>query len=67
MAARSRIITNAHRINEGWMSEVPSKDAESDFYFIERAEPDEIAAALVDMMKTRIPATLDKNLKSEGE
>ena len=55
-AAHSRIITNAHRINEGRMPEVPAKDGESDFFFIDRAEPDQIAATLVEMVKTRIPA-----------
>ena len=55
-AAHSRIITNAHRINEGHMPEVPAKDGESDFYFIDREEPDQIAATLVEMVKTRIPS-----------
>ena len=55
-AAHSRIITNAHRINDGRMPEVPAKGAESDFFFIEREEPDQIAATLVEMMKTRIPS-----------
>jgi exodeoxyribonuclease V alpha subunit len=55
-AAHSRIITNAHRVNEGYMPELASKEAESDFYFIDRAEPEAIAATLVEMVKTRIPA-----------
>jgi exodeoxyribonuclease V alpha subunit len=55
-AAHSRIITNAHRVNEGQMPEIPAKGRESDFFFIERAEPDQIAATLLDMVKTRIPA-----------
>ena len=55
-AAHSRIIINAHTINRGQMPEVPAKNAESDFYFIDRAEPDQIAAILVEMVKTRIPA-----------
>ena len=55
-AANSRIITNAHRINEGRLPELPSKGGESDFFFIERDEPEQIAATLVEMMKTRIPA-----------
>jgi exodeoxyribonuclease V alpha subunit len=55
-AAHSRIITNAHRINEGRMPEVPAKNGESDFFFIEREEPEQIAATLVEMMKTRIPS-----------
>jgi exodeoxyribonuclease V alpha subunit len=55
-AAHSRIITNAHRVNEGQMPEIPAKGRESDFFFIDRAEPDQIAATLVEMVKTRIPA-----------
>ena len=55
-AAHSRIIINAHTINRGQMPEVPAKNAESDFYFIDRAEPDQIAATLVEMVKTRIPS-----------
>ncbi|MBZ5574902.1 MAG: ATP-dependent RecD-like DNA helicase, partial [Acidobacteriia bacterium] len=38
------------------MPELPGKEAQSDFYFIDRAEPEQIAATLVDMVKTRIPA-----------
>jgi exodeoxyribonuclease V alpha subunit len=55
-AAHSRIITTAHRINEGYLPQLPGKDAESDFYFIDRDEPEQIADTLVDMVKTRIPA-----------
>jgi len=55
-AAHSRIIINAHRINEGQMPEFAVKGVESDFFFIDRDEPDQIAATLVEMVKTRIPA-----------
>src|SRR5881394_25946 len=55
-AAHSRIIINAHRINEGQMPEFAAKGDESDFFFIDRDEPDQIAATLVEMVKTRIPA-----------
>jgi exodeoxyribonuclease V alpha subunit len=55
-AAHSRIITRAHRINEGYMPEMPAQAAESDFHFIDRAEPEQIAATLLDMVKKRIPA-----------
>jgi len=55
-AAHSRIITNAHRINEGQMPEVSGNGGESDFFFIDRAEPDQIAETLVEMVKTRIPS-----------
>jgi exodeoxyribonuclease V alpha subunit len=55
-AAHSHIISNAHRINEGRMPELAEKDADSDFYFIEREQPDQIANTLVTMVKERIPA-----------
>ena len=55
-AANSRIIINAHRINEGIMPEFSPKGHESDFFFIDRDEPEQIAATLVEMVKTRIPA-----------
>ncbi|MDB6037684.1 MAG: ATP-dependent RecD-like helicase [Verrucomicrobiales bacterium] len=55
-AAHSRIITNAHRINEGGLPEVAASGNDSDFFFVEREEPDQIAATLVEMVKKRIPA-----------
>ncbi len=55
-AENSRIVQNAHRINRGLMPELPIKENESDFYFVERAEPESIADTLVDLVKSRIPA-----------
>jgi len=55
-AAASRIITAAHEINEGLMPELPAKDTASDFYFVEREQPEQIAAILVEIVKRRIPA-----------
>jgi exodeoxyribonuclease V alpha subunit len=60
-AAGSRIITNAHRINQGLLPELPAKDQESDFYFIERDEPGQIADTLLDFVKKRIPAKFGLN------
>jgi exodeoxyribonuclease V alpha subunit len=54
-AANSRIITNAHRINQGLLPEVPARDADRDFYFVEREEPERIADTLVDLVRGRIP------------
>jgi exodeoxyribonuclease V alpha subunit len=55
-AANSRIIINAHRINEGNLPEFPTKGDESDFFFIDRNGPEQIAATLVEIVKQRIPA-----------
>jgi exodeoxyribonuclease V alpha subunit len=52
-AASSRIITNAHRINDGQMPEWEAKD--SDFYFVERDTPEAISETLLKMVKERIP------------
>ena len=52
-AAHSRIITNAHRINAGLLPE--SEGEGSDFFFIEREEPDRIAYTLVEVVRRRIP------------
>jgi exodeoxyribonuclease V alpha subunit len=53
--ANSRIITNAHRINQGLLPDLPAKDSERDFYFVEREEPERIADTLLDLVKSRIP------------
>ena len=55
-AAHSRIITTAHRINEGRMPELGGKSADSDFYFIDRDEPEATANTLVEVIKNRIPS-----------
>ncbi len=54
-AAGSRIIINAHRINEGLMPELAANNRDSDFYFVERAEPEKISDTLIDLVKNRIP------------
>jgi exodeoxyribonuclease V alpha subunit len=54
-AANSRIITNAHRINQGLMPELLDKELGSDFYFVERDDPERVADTLVEMVKRRVP------------
>src|ERR1039458_8821529 len=54
-AATSKIITNAHLIRQGRMPELRSAESGSDFYFIERDTPEEIAATLVRLVQDRIP------------
>ena len=41
-AADSRIITNAHRIHRGQMPDLHGGDPSSDFYFVERDDPEKI-------------------------
>ena len=54
-SASSRIIVNAHRINNG---EMPETVADSDFFFIEREEPEEIPPTLLDVVAARLPRKL---------
>jgi exodeoxyribonuclease V alpha subunit len=54
-AAHSRIISNAHRINQGLMPEFADKDAETDFFFVEREQPDEIEQMLLKVVRHRVP------------
>lgn len=52
-ANNSQIILNAHRINEGLMPEVGENG--SDFFFVEREQPDRIAETVIEFVKKRIP------------
>ncbi len=55
-AAKSRIITNAHRVNHGIMPDVTVPESgNSDFYFIEAAEPEDAVSKIVELVKNRIP------------
>src|SRR5450432_516436 len=59
-AAASRIVVNAHRINAGEMPErTGSKDVESDFFVIARAEPVDVAETILELVAQRIPAKFD--------
>jgi len=53
-AAGSRIITNAHRINNGVMPETKTY-SNSDFFFIEEEEPEEIRSQIITLVKDRLP------------
>ena len=54
-AATSRIITAAHRINKGQMPDLARPEGESDFYFVNAAEPEAAVPLIVDLVKNRIP------------
>jgi exodeoxyribonuclease V alpha subunit len=53
-AEGSQIIVTAHQIRRGLMPELV-QGADSDFYFVERDEPERIAATLEDLVQSRIP------------
>ena len=54
-AAESRIIVNAHRINEGEIPELARPDGESDFYFVRADEPETALQRIIELVGTRIP------------
>ena len=54
-AAQSQIIVNAHRINHGVMPDLRKPEAESDFYFVEAADPETAVSRIIELVKTRIP------------
>lgn len=53
-AAGSRIITNAHRINQGLFPDVRNL-SDSDFYFIEAEEPEQVLNQIVTLVSQRLP------------
>ncbi len=53
-AATSQIITNAHRINQGYMPLLETQN-ETDFYAIYRDEPEQVYETLLEVVTTRIP------------
>jgi exodeoxyribonuclease V alpha subunit len=57
-AAHSQIVTTAHRIKNGEMPERYGKEAESDFYFLPRSDPEQLRDLLVELVARRIPAEL---------
>lgn len=57
-AQDSLIVTNAHRVNRGQLPQWSSQKGQvpkPDFYFVERAEPEEVLSTLKDLVSTRIP------------
>ena len=54
-AAQSRIITNAHRINQGQVPELTAVEG-SDFYFVDATEPEDAVRKLLAVVCDRIPA-----------
>ncbi|MCQ8181036.1 ATP-dependent RecD-like DNA helicase [Methylomonas sp. LW13] len=54
-ASTSKIITNAHRINQGQMPVVDKTESLSDFYCLYAETPEEIFAKLMQVVLERIP------------
>src|SRR3954468_22992639 len=54
-AAQSRIITSAHRINQGSIPDLSPPGTESDFYFVQADDPETAVPRIIELVKTRIP------------
>ncbi|HET9793493.1 MAG TPA: ATP-dependent RecD-like DNA helicase [Thermoanaerobaculia bacterium] len=67
-AARSAIITNAHRINRGVLPVFPEsgvKSETSDFYFVEADEPEEGVARVIQLVTEAIPRRFRLNPRED--
>jgi exodeoxyribonuclease V alpha subunit len=54
-ASASRIITNAHRINNGHLPELAAPDPRQDFFFIEQEDPQKVLDIILKLVGQRIP------------
>jgi len=54
-AAQSRIITSAHKINQGVIPDLSRPEGGSDFYFVQADDPETAVTRIVELVKTRIP------------
>lgn len=53
-AAKSRIITSAHKINQGSLPDLDKPEGDSDFYFVQADDPEAAVQRIVELVKTRI-------------
>jgi exodeoxyribonuclease V alpha subunit len=54
-AARSLIVTNAHRINAGEVPESGGPAADTDFFIVDRRDPERARETIVELVTSRIP------------
>jgi exodeoxyribonuclease V alpha subunit len=59
-AQNSKIILNAHKINNGIYPDIDI-DKEADFFFIQEKEPDRIASMIESLVSTRLKKTYNLN------
>jgi exodeoxyribonuclease V alpha subunit len=60
-AASSRIIVNAHRINQGAMPDLSARAGDGDFYFVPAEDPETAVQRILELVKTRIPKRFGLN------
>ncbi len=54
-AKASRIIVNAHKINNGILPTLENDVPGNDFYFIQQEDPEKVLEIILELTKTRIP------------
>ena len=54
-AARSLIVTNAHRINEGELPITGEAAGDADFFIVDRRDPERAKATVLELVTSRIP------------
>ncbi|MGH7780680.1 MAG: SF1B family DNA helicase RecD2 [Candidatus Binataceae bacterium] len=52
-ARESQIVANAHKLNRGWFPDI-SNAPEGDFFFFERAAPEEVMATIKQLVQQRL-------------
>src|SRR5208282_1899891 len=60
-APKSRIIINAHRINQGLTPDLRAPAGDSDFYFVAAEDPETAVQRILELVKTRIPKRFGLN------
>ena len=60
-SAQSKIITSAHKINQGLIPDLSRPKGDSDFYFVQADEPEIAVSRIIDLVKTRIPQRFGLN------
>ncbi len=54
-AARSLIVTNAHRINDGELPVTSAAGGDADFFIVDRRDPERARATVLELVSSRIP------------
>ena len=55
-AAESQIVTNAHKVNAGYMPNLEvTRSDKSDFYFVEARDPEDGISKVIEIVKNRLP------------
>lgn len=57
----SRIVMNAHAINKGQFPDI-SNGKQTDFFFIQQEEPEQVAGTIVNLVKGRLPKAYKRSV-----